>query len=80
MTRRQIAGLIGIDEAVISRRLGKDEYGNPKQEPTREALIVINTLAEVFEMEPGKGEWNATGWLVEKMNQAASLRDLGRVA
>jgi transcriptional regulator with XRE-family HTH domain len=67
LTRRQIAALIGIDEAVVSRRL------SGKQAPTREALIVINTLAGIFAMKPGD-TWRKNSWIAEKTEQAWKLR------
>jgi transcriptional regulator with XRE-family HTH domain len=76
LSRRQIAGLIGIDEAVVSRRMAG------KQEPTREALIVINTLADIFSL-PEKEDltaWDGRGWINEKINQSVLLNELGRVA
>lgn len=75
LSRRQIAGLIGIDEAVLSRRMAK------KQAPTVEALIVINTLAEVFSPGDDTGPlWDQKGWMAEKIKQASDLHDLGKVA
>lgn len=73
LTRRQIAAMIGIDEAVISRRM------SGKQTPTREALITVNTLLEVFEGVYSKKPCridgiNRKGWLVEKYSQARTAR------
>ena len=59
LSRREISELIGIHEAVMSRRM------SGKQEPTREALIVINTLADVYNGNVGR-------W-VEKVSPHACL-------
>lgn len=44
LNRRQISALIGIDEAVLSRRCAE------KQNPTFEALVVVNLVADLFEL------------------------------
>lgn len=80
LSRRQIAGLIGIDEAVISRRM---KVGEKSQKPTVEALIVINTLAEIFSSEfvdAKQMEFKATGWMTQKINQSNDLHAMGKVA
>ena len=42
MTRRQIADIVGIDEAVMSRRM------NGKQEPIHEAVVMMNIVHDIF--------------------------------
>lgn len=83
LTRRQIADLIGIDEAVISRRMRQPKPGEKPSKPTVEALIVINTLADVFSQEffdAKQVEFKSTGWLNQKILQANDLHALGKVA
>lgn len=48
MTQRQVAGLIGIDESVLSKRLRKGHTA------TFEALIVINLVREFVMSEKRK--------------------------
>ena len=78
LTRRQIAALIGIDEAVVSRRMAG------KQEPTREALIAVNALLETFdavkaEKRPGL-DMREGGWMYNRTVNAIDVHELGRVA
>jgi transcriptional regulator with XRE-family HTH domain len=80
LTRRQIAGLVGVDEAVISRRMRDGRDGGPTSKPTVEALIVINILAEVFSEEFFEAKtitFDEKGWLQHKINVASQLHSLG---
>ena len=78
LNRRQIAKLIGIDEAVISRRM------SGKQKPTVEALIVVNLLSDIFAVEGVylnlKGTMDDKGWFADSMVKANDLAEVGASA
>lgn len=75
LNRRQIAKLIGIDEAVISRRM------SGKQKPTVEALIVVNLLSDIFEIQGAymnlREQMDAKGWFIDSMTKATDLAEVG---
>ena len=75
LNRRQIAKLIGIDEAVISRRM------SGKQKPTVEALIVVNLLSDIFEIKGMDVDllhsMDAKGWFADSMQKATDLAEVG---
>lgn len=74
LNRRQIAKLIGIDEAVISRRM------SGKQKPTVEALIVVNLLSDIFEINGNHvdllTQMDDKGWFAESMAKATGLAEV----
>jgi len=82
LTRRQIAKLVGIDEAVLSRRLSKGEDGKPKQQATLEAVITINILADVYDKveQVPINVFDDKGWLQQKIMEALELHELGKQA
>lgn len=76
LTRRAIADLIGVDPAVLSRRV------RSRNTPIREALIVINILVEIFNSQAREREFplNKTGWIGKTMQAAKDMYELGNKA
>lgn len=50
LTKRELAAMVGVHESVLSKRVAG------KQNPTGEALVVINTLRDIICLTPIRRE------------------------